>query len=91
VLEEWDDLNIADACIFVLCPSCGDILISQALLPADCKMGLPGFVQDHVTEKAAEKKGKNMSIKELCSPVLHFQTKFWVSVTFQMNLFTMII
>jgi hypothetical protein len=32
-----------------------------------------------------------MSIKELCSPVLHFQMKLWVSVTFQMNLFTIII
>jgi hypothetical protein len=48
------------------------------------------YIQDDVTEKAAEKKEK-MSIKELCSPVLHFQMKLWVSVTFQMNLFTMII
>jgi hypothetical protein len=59
VLEEWDDLNIADVFIFVLYRSFEDILMSHVLLPTDCKMDLPGFVQDHVTLKAEEKKGIN--------------------------------
>jgi hypothetical protein len=51
VLEEWDDLNITDVCIFVLCPSFGDIVMSHVLLPTDCKMGLPGFVHIRLCQR----------------------------------------